>query len=262
MNTAKHIMTACYSTLEFYDTGQSVVDVAAEAKKDLQLGVIQHDIHRLDEATDGTTENVMSTLKSFPLRVGLLDGRTATPVASNADGVRLKATLVYETGNVVEDLSATLEPPLLGSEAALESGIASFKLRITVLSSLCRGNRFRVQVTCAERPELNVLTAPMRTITKLKRGPPLKVKDKNAKLATPGSPITGIKRAHELESFLLEDLEACGVASGLVAEAPKPEHLDELWEEVSSNGSLLLELQKQQRALFRELRELREKACA
>jgi len=145
-----------------------------------------------------------------------------------------------------EELSATLEPPLLGGDAILEDGIASFKLRITVLSSLCRANRFRVKVACAESPTLLVMSTPMRTITKLRRGPALKEKEKA---------LTGVKRGFELESLsaiVFDELDdfRCGFAERT---------LDELWEEVSSNGSLLLELQKQQRTLFRELRELRDK---
>ena len=252
-------MTAMLNQLEFYDTGQNKAktstDDAAEPAAGNRIGVVQHDIHRYDEAADGATENVMSTLKSFILKVGLFDGASTEPLASE-DGLQLTAHLIYENGLVVEDLSATLEPPLLGGNGAiLQDGVAQFKLKITVLSTLCRGNLFRVQVSCAERPDLCVITAPMRTITKLRRGPALKDK---ASAKAPTSPLlSGLKRGLELDAsmgFFLDDLE-----SGFGLSSACGHSIDALWDEVNSNGSLLLELQKQQRTLFRELRELREK---
>jgi len=266
-------MTATTRQLDLWDTGQkptsntddvlafgvpvSIAHKADEADR-FRLGIVQHDIHRLDATTDDATENVMSTLRYFILRIGVFDGDGVTPTATK-DGLRLKASLVYEHGSQVEELSATLEPPLLGGETIVDNGIAAFKLRITVLSSLCRGNRFRVQVTCADGPELNILTAPMRTITKLRRPPNKKAAAKAAAAAaesTSGSPLlgAGLKRGLELESFLLDDFEAYG----LTPDDASGRTFDELWNEVQENGSLLHTLQNQQRELFRELRELRD----
>jgi len=263
------MMTAAETCLELYDTGQlydklGTKELAPSETAELvnntshRLRILQHDIHRLDETADGM-ENVMSTLKGFTIRVGVFSNDGDMPLDTE-DGIRLKAKLVYENGLDVEELSATLEPPLLGGTATLQNGTAVFKLRITVLSSLCRGNRFRVQID-SEVAELNVVTEPMRTITKLRRGPSNKKKD-TATEVEPDSegglrPNSGLKRALELEGFLLEDFEAeaYGVASAALADGRT---LSELWDEVNSNGSLLLDLQQQQRTLFRELRELRE----
>jgi hypothetical protein len=204
---------------------------------------------------DGTPENVMSTLRYFILRVGIFEGDGATPTDAE-DGLRLKATLVYEqNGSRVEELSATLEPPLLGGEAIIDHGIAAFKLRITVLSSLCRGNRFRVQVTCAERSDFDVYTAPIRTITKLRRPPGKKAA---AKAAAAAMGESGPRC--ELESFLLDDLEEeCGLVPG---DTSAKRTLDDLWSRVQENRSLLLSLQQEQQELFREIRDLRQKLVA
>jgi|LauGreDrversion2_2_1035103.scaffolds.fasta_scaffold25455_1 hypothetical protein len=257
----------------------------------LWLHILQHDVHRLDNAMDGTPENVMSTLRYFILRVGIFEGDGATPTDAE-DGLRLKATLVYEqNGSRVEELSATLEPPLLGGEAIIDHGIAAFKLRITVLSSLCRGNRFRVQVTCAERSDFDVYTAPIRTITKLRRPPGKKAAAKAAAAAmgesgprcelesfllddleeecglvpgdTSAKPQAAIGESGpsgELESFLLNDLEEeCGLVPGGTS---AKRTLDDLWSRVQENRSLLLSLQQEQQELFREIRDLRQKLVA
>lgn len=175
-----------------------------------------------------------------------LGGRTRCASSSKGGRARpaytLRAALVYEHGGAVEELSTTLEPALLGGEAVLKDGVASFKLRISVLSSLCQMKRFRVQVTCVERPELApVATAPVRTITKLRRGP--------------REPVAGREAEAEAGAGLLG--AGAGGLGGRADEGGK-RSLESLWDEVSTNGQLLLELQKQQRLLFRELRRIRE----
>jgi len=168
--------------------------------------------------------------------------------------MRLKAKLIYNEGQLVDELSVNQEPPLLGGDAILDDeGVASFKLRITVLSSLCHGRHFRIQVNAIDHPDLLVRSEPMKTLTKLKRNPVLKSKGRGlphdaADPLREGKLTVCGKHELELEPILLEGGDALG--RGLVA--------DELWSEVLSNSLLLIELQHQQRKLFAELRELRE----
>jgi len=201
---------------------------------------------------------VMSTLRKFSLRVGLRDEAHAPSPLE--DGLRLAATLVFENGDAVTERSQTLEPPLLGGEAVLERGEACFELRITVLSSLCRGNKFCVLVAAADRPELRVRTGPMRTITKLYRTPVPSKRQKENRDAEM-SPATG-KAALPLEwpvaffdeiekGEVLSMTATCDAASGLPDKTK-----DELWAEVTTNGNRILELQKMQRDLFEQLRTL------
>jgi len=261
-------MTATLAALEFYDTGQAALRTDEEHltlgiashdtgqaafridEEHLTLGIISHDIHRIDEAADGSIENVMSTLKAFVLRIGLFDGDISEPTRAE-DGLSLTASLVYDDGQPVEELSVTQEPPLLASAVTLANGVATFKLRITVLTTLCRGNKFRVKIVAPERPELAVATAPMRTITKLRR--PLKDKREATKLEPSCSLLAGTKRSSELDECLLGHLERLDELEASLS----PQSLNDLWDEVNSNSSLLLKLQKQQGELFRELRELR-----
>merc|ERR1719152_49703 len=95
----------------------------------------------------------------------------------------------------------------------------------------------------------------MKTITKLWRGaggrqPPaatLPGKDTSAIMVVASGTT---KRSLECDSILLADLERFG--------APSRSAMDELWEEVHSNGDLLLQLKEQQKKLHYELKKLRE----
>lgn len=182
-----------------------------------RLRILDHQVHRVDGGADGgAPEIVASTLKFFSLKVGLVDAGGEAPAYT------LRAALVYEHGGAVEELSTTLEPALLGGEAVLKDGVASFKLRISVLSSLCQMKRFRVQVTCVERPELApVATAPVRTITKLRRGP--------------REPVAGREAEAEAGAGLLG--AGAGGLGGRADEGGK-RSLESLWDEVSTNGQV------------------------
>ena len=210
------------------DTGQAAGLTALAMPTNLhgaRLEVVRFEPHRTDRAGTADEELIMSTLKYFALEVGVRHGSTFT---TRADGLALRAVLVYdETGTPVNALSSTGEPPLLGCDAVVEDGVASFKLRITVLSSLI-DSKFRVEVGAVGEPAMAAATtAAVKTITKLKRGP-----------------RGGLKQL-EIE---LDDLDA----ESLDFSSPhkKSKTLDELWGEVNANGALLLELQKQQAALF------------
>lgn len=261
------------------DTGQlESVDAGsllAYAAADEALAVTFHEIHRIDEA-EGRRELITSTLKYFSLHIAVQD--PDGELMYHLDGTVLRASLVYEDGSPVEALSATLEPPLLAAagecqpKAVVEGGCATFRLRITVLSSLCNKQNFSVRVESAEQPELSVTTAPTKTITKLRRAmrestgkttPASRrapVADENGTFSGGGS--CGAKRALSLVASevgcevvgCLQELAACEVD----AEALSGQSLDQLWDQVSLNGARLLELQAHQRRLFKELRSLKE----
>jgi len=245
-------MDANAQRLALYDTGQpddlllyeDVENISMNAARlpMCRLEVASLEIHRVDNAGEENEEQIMSTLKAFSLRVAVMDGEA---ISSCADGMHLWASLLYEDNNVVEETSVTGEPALLNRDAKVENGVASFRLRITVLSSLCCSNRFRVLVSSAEDPKLSVITdRAVKTITKLRRTP-----------KGTSSPLAGAKHAREWD---MEELEA-ELLSNELGESIGKRGLDDLWDEVNTNAALLLELQKQQRALFQELRELRQK---
>lgn len=213
------------------DTGWNDVDSDALVTTLTHLDVLDFEPHRLDNAGEDDEVLVMSTLRNFTLRVGVFDGEAP---CTNARGLEVTAILVYENYGKVQERSATHEPPLLGGHAVVQDGVASFKLRITVLSSLCGSNKFRVQVSVKDRPDLCVATPAVRTITKLRRGPK-----------------GGMLCASPLDSCDLQALEwDLQTFEEELQPLKKARTIDELWKQVHANSALLLELQKQQRELL------------
>eukprot|EP00325_Prymnesiales_sp_UTEX-LB-985_P007004 CAMPEP_0174710800 /NCGR_PEP_ID=MMETSP1094-20130205/12308_1 /TAXON_ID=156173 /ORGANISM="Chrysochromulina brevifilum, Strain UTEX LB 985" /LENGTH=323 /DNA_ID=CAMNT_0015909649 /DNA_START=59 /DNA_END=1030 /DNA_ORIENTATION=- len=240
------------------DTGQ--FPVSLDTGQSTRLEIISQDIHRTDNIADGT-EVVMSTLRKFNLRVAVVeDGNLVT----HEDGMKLTATLIFDNGNTVTDLSQSMEPPLLGGEAIVDNGEANFELRITVLSSLCRGNKFRIQVAAVDQPQkYRAMTGPMRTITKLHRTPVSKAKCQNTTEATNATtPVTQHDDLPlEWPISLLDEFgpaDVVGTATEVECEVTttcsEVKTREELWAEVTANGNLILELQSKQAALFQQLR--------
>jgi len=195
----------------------------------------------------------MSTLKKFTIKVGLVDHNGV--ITEEEDGVQLSADLIFENGNVVTELSQSMEPALLGGDAVLNKGEAAFELRITVLSKLCRGSKFRVQVMALDRPSYRVSTGPMKTVTKLHRTPKLQ---KTSEGSVVGDGLgEGSVLGDELAS-IFDEFVPTDVASAITTEcdvvACTERTREEVWEEVMANGALILELQKKQAALFAQLR--------
>jgi hypothetical protein len=301
MAAPQHDNTASARTIAYHDTGQNIeselielesIELAAFANEAAQhgdaahnaesLAVTFHEIHRIDEV-DGRRELITSTLKYFNLHVAVQADNGE--LLYHLDGTSLEAHLVYENGAMVDALSATLEPPLLAAagecppKATIEGGCATFRVRITVLSSLCNKQSFCVRVTSLERPELSVCTEPTKTITKLRRGarePRASVHATDENGAFPGGGSCGSKRAlshvaatGEYErSYVpgcLMELPSCEMDEArlgcCVPGALSVHSLDELWDQVADNGARLLELQAQQRKLFTELRSLKQEAA-
>jgi len=138
------------------------------------LQILDHTVHRIDTHTkhngDEEKEMVVSNLRHFTLKIGVLDPRIG--LGRDAE-LPLKAELLYENGQLVEQL-ATCEPLLVGkTEVVAMQGSALFKLRITSLSSHRDKQRFRIRVSPSDtnlllrEPGLSVVTTPMKCVTKL-----------------------------------------------------------------------------------------------
>merc|ERR1719238_1038318 len=138
------------------------------------LQILDHTVHRIDANTKANGEEekemVVSNLRHFNLKIGVYDPRSG--VGREAD-LPLKAELLYENGQLVEQL-ATCEPLLVGkTQVVAMQGMALFKLRITSLSSHRDKQRFRIRVSPADtnlllrEPGLSVVTMPMKCVTKL-----------------------------------------------------------------------------------------------
>jgi len=115
---------------------------------------------------------VVSNLRHFTLKIGVLDPRIDMRMGHDSE-LPLKAELLYENGQLVEQL-ATCEPLLVGKTEVLAlQGTALFKLRITSLSSHRDKQRFRIRVSPVDsnlllrEPGLSVVTTPMKCVTKL-----------------------------------------------------------------------------------------------
>merc|ERR1719428_2320502 len=138
------------------------------------LQILDHTVHRIDAHTKANGEEekemVVSNLRHFTLKIGVVDPRHG--VGRDAE-LPLKAELLYENGQLVEQL-ATCEPLLVGkTDVVAMQGTALFKLRITSLSSHHDKQRFRIRVSPVDttlllrEPGLSVVTTPMKCVTKL-----------------------------------------------------------------------------------------------
>jgi hypothetical protein len=221
--------------LASFDTGQ-----------DLRLKITHHEIHRIDREGEDDEELIMSTLRYFALRCEVFEGNDDIQPTMCENGKQYIATLIYENGNAVQELSMTHEPALLGGRAVVEDGVATFRLKITVLSALCRSQRFRVQVAPVDRADLTAITSPMRTITKLRRG---KERQDDHALRNDSCDVSG-GAFFSGQKRTVSEWGADGLAC--------THQFDHLWAQVHENGNLLLKLQKQQSDLSRHLNELRE----
>merc|ERR1719426_759982 len=153
---------------------RSLVPTAQLPSPGRHLQILDHTVHRIDAHTKANGEEekemVVSNLRHFNLKIGVLDPRMG--IGRDAE-LPLKAELLYENGQLVEQL-ATCEPLLVGkTEVVAMQGTALFKLRITSLSSHRDKQRFRIHVSPADtslllrEPGLSVVTTPMKCVTKL-----------------------------------------------------------------------------------------------
>ena len=141
-----------------------------------KLKILEHRVHKVEMRTKDNGEQeeelVVSNLRPFTLKVGVLD-HLDQPL--NDCTLPLRASLLYENGLPVKQTS-TSEPLLVGeTDVVALQGSATFKLRITSLSSHRDKQRFRIQVAPQDvemqlsEPNLQVVTDPMKSVTKLGR---------------------------------------------------------------------------------------------
>jgi len=147
--------------------------VVASGRK---LKILEHRVHKVEmrqkENGEQEDELVVSNLRPFTLKVGVHDALDM-PILDCA--LPLRATLLYENGLPVKQTSSS-EPLLVGeTDVVALQGAATFKLRITSLSSHRDKQRFRIQVAPQDpdvtqvEPLLSVVTDPMKSVTKLGR---------------------------------------------------------------------------------------------
>lgn len=141
-----------------------------------KLKILEHRVHKVENRTKENGEQeeelVVSNLRPFTLKVGVLDVHDQPLLDGN---LPLRATLLYENGLPVKQTSSS-EPLLVGeTDVVALQGAATFKLRITSLSSHRDKQRFRIQIEPQEmharqlEPQLVVVTDPMKSVTKLGR---------------------------------------------------------------------------------------------
>ena len=204
--------------LEALDTGQgwdlellaSEAGVSGRGDTASSLVVTRQERHRVDTATEGGTDDVLSTLKYFHLEIELQDPSGAS---AGYDGSRLQAQLLYDDLSVCEELSVTKEPPILsgGEDVRLEAGRATLRLRITVLSSLCNKRNFVVRVFLEDHPTLEAFTTSYKTITKLRRGSrgetvaAREAREAKYALSTVGATLSPPSRAASVSPLSLDD---------------------------------------------------------
>lgn len=137
------------------------------------LQIMDHTVHRIDTNIKANGEEekemVVSNLRHFTLKIGVIDRSGG----GRETELPLKAELLYENGQLVEQL-ATCEPLLVGkTQVVAMQGMALFKLRITSLSSHRDKQRFRIRVSPVDtslllrEPHLTAVTTPMKCVTKL-----------------------------------------------------------------------------------------------
>ena len=214
------------------------------------LQILDHTVHRIDAHTKANGEEekemVVSNLRHFTLKIGVLDPRMG--MGRDAE-LPLKAELLYENGQLVEQL-ATCEPLLVGkTEVVAMQGTALFKLRITSLSSHRDKQRFRIRVSPVDtnlllrEPGLSVVTTPMKCVTKLSHR------------SSSGSNSKAGDAEGEGEEWDEADGAAAGNGAGGGGTKRKREDLDALLE---SQSQQLQELLKTNSVILEELRQLRQ----
>uniref|UniRef100_A0A7S2CH94 Uncharacterized protein n=1 Tax=Haptolina brevifila TaxID=156173 RepID=A0A7S2CH94_9EUKA len=169
------------------------------------LKILEHHVHKVEMRTKENGEQeeelVVSNLRPFTLKVGVHDA-SEEPMLDCS--LPLRASLLYENGMPVKQTSSS-EPLLVGeTDVVALQGAATFKLRITSLSSHRDKQRFRIQVAPQDvelhlnEPNLCVVTDPMKSVTKLGRaaGGPLPQPTIPPPSDIPQAPTDGLKRKH------------------------------------------------------------------
>jgi len=220
------------------------------------LQILDHTVHRIDAHTKANGEEekemVVSNLRHFTLKIGVLDPRMG--MGRDAE-LPLKAELLYENGQLVEQL-ATCEPLLVGkTEVVAMQGTALFKLRITSLSSHRDKQRFRIRVSPVDtnlllhEPGLSVVTTPMKCVTKLSHR------------SSSGGAAKGLEGEGEGEEW--EEAAAAAAASGEPnghsgGGGSLKRKRDDIEPLLEAQGLQLQQLQKTNSDILEQLRQLKQ----
>ncbi|KAL1528953.1 hypothetical protein AB1Y20_010275 [Prymnesium parvum] len=159
--------------------GMGPVNSGAVISCGRRLKILEHRVHKVEVRTkefdEPEEELVVSNLRQLMLKVGV-HNHLDQPILDCT--LPLRAALLYENGVPVNQTSSS-EPLLVGeTDVVALQGSATFKLRITSLSSHRDKQRFRIQVTpqamelLRREPMLCVVTDPMKSVTKLGRANP------------------------------------------------------------------------------------------
>jgi len=167
------------------------------------LKIHEHHVHKVEARTkengESEEELVVSNLRPFTLKVGVHD---AHEEPMQECSLPLRASLLYENGLPVKQTSSS-EPLLVGeTDVVALQGAATFKLRITSLSSHRDKQRFRIQVAPQDvelhlnEPNLCVVTDPMKSVTKLGRAAAGSLPPQPSVAPEPSPVSDGLKRKH------------------------------------------------------------------
>jgi len=217
------------------------------------LQILDHTVHRIDAHTKANGEEekemVVSNLRHFTLKIGVLDPRMGI---GREGELPLKAELLYENGQLVEQL-ATCEPLLVGkTEVVAMQGSALFKLRITSLSSHRDKQRFRIRVSPVDtnlllhEPGLSVVTTPMKCVTKLSHR------------SSAGGSSKGMEGEGEGEEWEEAGAEANGSGNGAAAANGAKRKRDDIEPLLEAQGLQLQQLQKTNSDILEQLRQLKQ----
>jgi len=170
-----------------------------------KLKILEHRVHKVEmrqkENDESEEELVVSNLRPFLLKVGVHD-HMDNPILDCS--LPLRASLLYENGLPVKQTSSS-EPLVVGeTDVVALQGAATFKLRITSLSSHRDKQRFRIQVAPQDmemlqlEPALCVVSDPMKSVTKLGRvaAPPLPLPSPMPGLGELGGDLSSLKRKY------------------------------------------------------------------
>ena len=133
------------------------------------LRINEHTVHRCDPCGNNT-DYVISTLKDFALGVELIDANGGA--LQTHEPITLTVQVVYESGKEVEQVGGTPNLVVVSGGGLVHEGRTTWRLKVSVLSSLRTQQRFRLLISAPEEHSIApVHTQPFRTLTKLYRPP-------------------------------------------------------------------------------------------
>jgi len=222
----------------------------------LQLMISNHSVHKILNQGTPDQEYVVSNLRKFTIDVMLVDRRfpTDVPEAVQSANMALKATLLYENGNVVRQTQEHEQLLQGDTEIMVIAGKGQFQLKmgLNALSNKLGKQRFRIKIVpkdeALQRIEhLTVMTEPLRSVTKLERKPA------NARQqappppepSDPGGPLFGAAAGSNVEQLQRELAEERAMRTRITRQL----------EEESTEAAHVKEVMRQQQEQIKLLNE-------